>query len=238
MVKSCSTGWTKPRSDGQSSSMHRPRTATTTRMPPTWPRLIPIAFASSVRSTCKRPTPPSGLHIGWHSVRWPASGSLRRGCCSPKIPVLACRSADISGLGQGARVRHPGVHSDPVQRLPMLRTLLERFPDVTVILDHFAQPPVDDGPPYAAARDFFALSAYPNLYLKLTESNMRTMLQNRSTIQTFMEATISAFGADRIAWGSNFPQSPARSSNSATSRCRSWHSYRRRKRRRSSPAPR
>ncbi len=93
-------------------------------------------------------------------------------------------------------------------RLPLLRTLLERFPDVTVILDHFAQPPSDDGPPYAAAREFFALSAYPNLYLKLTESNLRTMQQNKSTIRTFMEATISAFGADRIAWGSNFPQSP------------------------------
>jgi len=93
-------------------------------------------------------------------------------------------------------------------RLPMIRTLLERFPDVAIILDHLAHPPVEDGPPYAAAREFFALAAYPNLYLKLTEGNFADLRTGRATARSFLERTVEVFGADRIAWGSNFPQSP------------------------------
>jgi predicted TIM-barrel fold metal-dependent hydrolase len=92
--------------------------------------------------------------------------------------------------------------------LPMLRKLLERFPDVKVVLDHFAHPPVDDGPPYAAAQSFFELAQFRNLFLKLTVHNFNDLRAGKATIKSFLEKAIGTFGADHIAWGSNFPTSP------------------------------
>jgi len=92
--------------------------------------------------------------------------------------------------------------------LPMLRKLLERFPDVKVVLDHFAHPPVDDGPPYAAAQSFFELAQFRNLFLKLTVHNFNDLRAGKATIRSFLEKTIATYGVDRIAWGSNFPTSP------------------------------
>src|SRR5205823_5369835 len=45
--------------------------------------------------------------------------------------------------------------------LPQLTSMLERFPNVKVILDHAARPQIGDGPPYAAAASLFALARYP-----------------------------------------------------------------------------
>ena len=91
--------------------------------------------------------------------------------------------------------------------LPLVKKLLDRFPNVTMILDHFAQPPVSEGPPYAEIDDFFALAAYPNLHLKLTERNFFDLQHGKATSQSFLDRTIAAFGSERIAWGSNYPSS-------------------------------
>jgi predicted TIM-barrel fold metal-dependent hydrolase len=91
----------------------------------------------------------------------------------------------------------------------MLATLLERFPDVRVIVDHGGYPPTDDGPPYAAAQAFFDLgSRHDNVYFKLTERNFDLLTKGKATTRSFLEQTIAAFGTARIAWGSNFPSSP------------------------------
>ena len=91
--------------------------------------------------------------------------------------------------------------------LPQLATVLERFPRVRVILDHMARPTMADGPPYAAAANLFALARHRNLYLKLTTHNVREARQGRATPESFFSRVVSEFGAERIAWGSNFPAS-------------------------------
>ncbi len=91
--------------------------------------------------------------------------------------------------------------------LGQLETLLERFPQARVILDHMARPAVEDGPPYAAAASLLALAKHRNLYLKLTTHNMRDARQGKATPQSFFARAVEAFGASRIAWGSNFPAS-------------------------------
>jgi predicted TIM-barrel fold metal-dependent hydrolase len=91
------------------------------------------------------------------------------------------------------------------QGFPQLRGLLERFPKVRIILDHLARPQLVDGPPFAADREFFALARYPNVYLKLTPLNISPANWGKATPGTFFGALIAAYGADRIAWGSNFP---------------------------------
>jgi predicted TIM-barrel fold metal-dependent hydrolase len=88
---------------------------------------------------------------------------------------------------------------------PQLRGLLERFPKVRIILDHLARPTLVDGPPFAADRDFFVLAHNPNIFLKLTPINVEPKEWGKATPKSFFGALIEAFGANRIAWGSNFP---------------------------------
>ncbi len=92
-----------------------------------------------------------------------------------------------------------------IDGIPMLRNLLRRFPGVRVLLDHLARPQLDDGPPYARAEPLLRLAAEPGVYLKLTSRTIMTAQQGRSTIADFLATLLTAFGAGRVAWGSNFP---------------------------------
>jgi predicted TIM-barrel fold metal-dependent hydrolase len=91
--------------------------------------------------------------------------------------------------------------------LPQLETLLKQFTKARVLLDHFARPVLEEGAPYAQAASLFALAKYPNLNFKFTTHNVRESKEGKSTQEAFSKAVVSAFGANRIAWGSNFPAS-------------------------------
>lgn len=91
------------------------------------------------------------------------------------------------------------------QGLPQLRELMQRFPKVRIILDHLARPKLVDGPPYDANREFFDLAKNPNVFLKLTPLNYMPEDWGKGTPETFFGRLVQEFGAQRIAWGSNFP---------------------------------
>jgi predicted TIM-barrel fold metal-dependent hydrolase len=91
--------------------------------------------------------------------------------------------------------------------LPLLRQIMDRFPKVTIILDHLSRTPFEDGPPYNAAAPLFELAKYQQLYLKITPINVTPKSWGKATPQTFFGKVIDNFGASRIAWGSNFPNS-------------------------------
>ncbi len=89
--------------------------------------------------------------------------------------------------------------------LPQVEMLLQRFPRVRVILDHFARPVLDDGPPYDKASSLWALARYDNVFLKATPHNFLAARQGKATPASFFRKAVDTFGAARIAWGSNFP---------------------------------
>ena len=89
--------------------------------------------------------------------------------------------------------------------LPALAGMLERFPQVRVLLDHLARPDLSDGPPYAAARPLFDMARYPGVHLKLTNRTLAAAAQGASTPAELVRLAVDRFGAERIAWGSNFP---------------------------------
>jgi predicted TIM-barrel fold metal-dependent hydrolase len=92
-----------------------------------------------------------------------------------------------------------------VKGLPLLETVLKRFPSVRVIIDHFARAAAADGPPFAAAAPLFALARYSNVYLKLTHRPIEESMKGRATPEPFFGRVVKEFGANRILWGSNFP---------------------------------
>lgn len=88
-----------------------------------------------------------------------------------------------------------------------LRVLLERFPKTTVILDHLASADASDGAPFAKAGPLFDLAAFPNVYLKATIRNVRMIAEGGGPFEPWFRKVVDVFGANRIAWGSNFPTS-------------------------------
>jgi L-fuconolactonase len=90
---------------------------------------------------------------------------------------------------------------------PEMIRMIERFPKAKIILDHSARPVLNDGPPYAQAQSLFDLAKYPNIHLKLTQRNFTESQNGKATPETFFPKLVGAFGAQRLAWGSNYPAS-------------------------------
>ena len=88
-----------------------------------------------------------------------------------------------------------------------LSELMDRFPKVTMILDHLSRVSFEDGPPYAKADEFLALAKYKQVYLKITPINVSPKSWGKGAPDSFFGKVMSTFGAERIAWGSNFPNS-------------------------------
>ncbi|OBZ93427.1 amidohydrolase [Pararhizobium polonicum] len=90
---------------------------------------------------------------------------------------------------------------------PILVELAKRFPGTRIILDHLARMDTTDGPPYANAAPLFALAAHPNIYLKVTPRSFDLASSGKASPETFFPRLVSEFGANRIAFGSNYPAS-------------------------------
>ncbi len=95
--------------------------------------------------------------------------------------------------------------ADDNGRASDLRRLLERFPKVRVLLDHCARPDLSDGAPYHAAAPLFDMASFSGVYLKLTNRTLAGAASGKSQPAQFLQKLVAVFGANRIAWGSNFP---------------------------------
>ena len=65
-----------------------------------------------------------------------------------------------------------------------------------------------DGPPYANAASLFKIADIPNIFMKLTPRIFGDVKKDKASAETFFARVVEAFGAQRMAWGSNFPTSP------------------------------
>ena len=85
-----------------------------------------------------------------------------------------------------------------------LEDVLERFPEVPVLLDHLGYPAIADSPERAGA-EVAGLARHPRLHLKLTHRNLEPLQAAGTAAAEFLGPVVGAFGAGRIAWGSNCP---------------------------------
>lgn len=91
--------------------------------------------------------------------------------------------------------------------LPAVVALARRFPNVPIILDHLGRPDVTDGAPYTAAQSLFDIAPIQSIYLKLTPRIMGDVKKGGASPESFFPKLVEAFGAQRLAWGSNYPTS-------------------------------
>ncbi len=91
---------------------------------------------------------------------------------------------------------------------PATENLAKRFPTVPILIDHFGRPDTTGGAPFGKAAPLFNLARLPNIYLKFTPMTTLRLNEAKTDVKAFMSRVVDEFGANRIAWGSNWPNSP------------------------------
>jgi predicted TIM-barrel fold metal-dependent hydrolase len=91
--------------------------------------------------------------------------------------------------------------------LDALASLVQGRPDVTVALDHLAFPDLGGGPPYPGAAPLLALAELPTVHLKVTTISLTSARSGAGGPRALVEQLVARFGAERVAWGSDHPQS-------------------------------
>ena len=134
------------------------------------------------------------LLSSWVEIR--GMRGIRLGSADPGN-YLVCERAQRLGVPVSLQVS--------ASELSQVAALARHLPDLNVILDHLAHPRTDDGPPYEAAREFFALREHANVHLKFSSMNLREADEGKSTPRAFVAALVERFGASRLLWGSDFP---------------------------------
>jgi L-fuconolactonase len=89
--------------------------------------------------------------------------------------------------------------------LSRIAALCAATPQLTVALDHCAFVDLADGPPYVAAEPLFALAELPSVHLKVTTIGLETA-ETHGGAPAFVATLVERFGARRVAWGSDHPQ--------------------------------
>jgi predicted TIM-barrel fold metal-dependent hydrolase len=165
-------------------------------------RRFPGRFAGVCRVDPESAEAPETLSYwtgqGCHGVRLSpaadASGDWIRG---PRMPALWQRCEQL---------RVPMTLLLPASRLPDVAPLIERHPELTVVIDHMADCPVDDA---GALAKLLALARYPRVFVKITHlwSLSRQPYPFRDTYA--MAARVrDAFGSQRIMGGTDWPIKP------------------------------
>ncbi|MDR5759174.1 amidohydrolase family protein [Caballeronia sp. LZ035] len=91
--------------------------------------------------------------------------------------------------------------------LSMVAELADRFPSVNIVLDHCGRPNLEAGPPYANCASLFTLAAFPNVYMKITPRTFDLAQAAPGGAKPFFAKLVEVFGADHLAFGSNYPAS-------------------------------
>ena len=92
------------------------------------------------------------------------------------------------------------------KHLPNVLMLLQRHPDLRVVIDHAAKPAIRDGHFDSWARDMQRIAEQTQAYCKvsglLTEAGSQAGLQELSP---YVDHLFECFGSERMMWGSDWP---------------------------------
>jgi L-fuconolactonase len=85
--------------------------------------------------------------------------------------------------------------------------LAERFPSLTLIIDHLAKPPIKDRVMEPWSTQLADAARYPNVCAKISGLNTAADLENWSAadLKPYIDFAIEQFGVERIMWGSDWP---------------------------------
>lgn len=92
------------------------------------------------------------------------------------------------------------------RHLPRLATVMARHPDLAVVVDHGAKPPIRAGATEPWARDLAAVAAAPQVMCKLSGLVTEAAADWRvDDIRPYAERILDLFGPQRVLFGSDWP---------------------------------
>jgi predicted TIM-barrel fold metal-dependent hydrolase len=120
-----------------------------------------------------------------------ASGDWFNG---PLMPPLWKRCADL---------KVPMTVLAPIGRMPAVAAQLEMLPDLTVVIDHMADCPVDQP---AELEKLIALRRYPNVFVKISHTwSLSKQPYPWLDAQEHVKRLHQAFGPQRLMWATDWP---------------------------------
>jgi predicted TIM-barrel fold metal-dependent hydrolase len=91
----------------------------------------------------------------------------------------------------------------PIQRMPAAAVLLEKVPELTVVIDHMADCPVDQP---SELEKLIALKRYPNVFVKISHTwSLSKQPYPWLDAQEHVKRLYHAFGPQRLMWATDWP---------------------------------
>ena len=91
----------------------------------------------------------------------------------------------------------------PITRMPEVGKLLEGLPDLTVVIDHMADCPIDQP---AELEKLIALKRYPKLFVKISHTwSISRQPYPWLDAQQYVKRLYDAFGPQRLMWATDWP---------------------------------
>ncbi len=86
-------------------------------------------------------------------------------------------------------------------------TLAEKLPNLKMVIDHLAKPPIKDKVMGEWADQLAAAAAYPNVYGKISGLNTAAdwATWSAADLKPYLEFAVEKFGANRLMFGSDWP---------------------------------
>jgi predicted TIM-barrel fold metal-dependent hydrolase len=132
---------------------------------------------------------------GFHGVRLSPSGNASGDWFhGPLMPPLWKRCDDL---------KVPMTVLAPVSRMPEVGLLLERTPELTVVVDHMADCPADQP---SELEKLIALKRYPNVFVKVSHTwSLSKQAYPWVDSQELVRRLHQAFGPQRLMWATDWP---------------------------------
>jgi predicted TIM-barrel fold metal-dependent hydrolase len=91
----------------------------------------------------------------------------------------------------------------PISRMPDVATLLERTPELTVVIDHMADCPIDRP---QELEKLIALRTYPNVFVKISHTwSISKQPYPWLDAQEYVKRLHQAYGPQRLMWATDWP---------------------------------
>jgi predicted TIM-barrel fold metal-dependent hydrolase len=132
---------------------------------------------------------------GFRGVRLsPAANSAGDWIRGPLMPPLWKRCSDL---------KVPMTILAPITRMPDIDKLTSHYPDLTVVIDHMADCPVDQPP---ELEKLIALRRYPRVFVKISHAwSLSKQPYPYLDAQELVKRLYGAYGPQRLMWATDWP---------------------------------
>jgi predicted TIM-barrel fold metal-dependent hydrolase len=174
-------------------------------------RRYPDRFMGVCRVNPEDPAAPDHLsrlteEEGFHGVRLsPAADGADDWFTGPLMDPIFARASELAV---------PMLILTGTPRLPDLRRLVDRHPDLDLVIDHMADCHPEDAEGLAALLD---LARFPRVFVKISHTwGLSRVGYPWADTHEMVQAVVDAFGPDRCMWGTDWPVCLARTTYEKT----------------------